>query len=319
VRIVFMGTPDFAVPSLNALLSLSQHTVSAVVTQPDRPQGRGLKTTASPVKRTGEAHGLPIFQPERLKSRSFRTVLEQIDAELFVVVAFRILPPELIALPRLGVINLHASLLPRYRGAAPIQWAIVNGERETGVTTFFIDRQVDTGRILLQRRTTIEPQETAGELHDRLALMGAETLVETISQVAAGTAHPIEQTGEVSLAPKLFRTDGWIDWTRPATEIHNRIRGFNPYPMAFTTWRGRTLRLFRSETTTQTSPVAPPGTLVIADANTGLIVQTGYGCLQVRTLQPEGRNVMSGEAFVRGYHPLEGELLGEEGSKKGNL
>lgn len=313
MRIVFMGTPDFAVPSLNALLALPRHSVAGVVTQPDRPAGRGLKVAASPVKRTAVERGLPVLQPQRLKSSRFHAALKTFEADLFVVVAFRLLPASVLTMPRLGAVNLHASLLPKYRGAAPIQWAIVEGEQETGVTTFIIDREMDAGQILLQRRVAIDPEETAGELHDRLSVIGAEVLVETVEQIAAGSARPSPQTGEPTRAPKLFRADGRIDWAQPAAEIHNRIRGFNPYPMAFTTWRGRAVRLLRSQIAAQEAPDTGPGEVVSVDRDEGMMIQTGKGWLKILTLQPEGRKPVSAGEFVRGYRIKPGDRLGADG------
>jgi methionyl-tRNA formyltransferase len=313
MRIVFMGTPAFALPSLEGLIRLPDHQVVGVVTQPDRPQGRGLHPAPSPVKRAAAAHGLPVLQPERLRDGAFLAALHAWHADLFVVVAFRILPVPVLSLPPRGAVNLHASLLPKYRGAAPIQWAIINGEQETGVTTFVIDRHVDTGGILLQRRVAIGPEETAGELHDRLAVIGAKVLAETVEALAAGRVRPVPQSGEATAAPKLSKQDGRVDWAWPAGVIHNRIRGLNPYPMAFTTWRGRTVRLVRSApVTAREGPDRRPGDLIAADENTGVIVQTGKGWLKLVVVQPEGRKQMSAAAFVRGYRPEPGERLGVE-------
>lgn len=308
MRLVFMGTPDFALPSFDALLASSEHTVVGVVTQPDRPQGRGLQMTASPVKNVALAHDLPVLQPERFKDTGFRTALKALQADLFVVVAFRILPVSLLAMPRLGAINLHASLLPKYRGAAPIQWAIINGEAETGVTTFLLDRSVDTGHILLQRRTPVDSEETAGALSRRLAEIGAELLLETINRLAKGDLVGRPQIGTPSTAPKLCKQDGQVDWLQPAETIHNRIRGLNPYPMAYTGWRNRTVRLIGSQVLGEWKGASGhPGEIVAADKANGLVIQTGRGFLAMLALQPEGRKQMSAKDFVQGYRPTTGE------------
>lgn len=310
MRIVFMGTPDFALPGLHGLLN-SGHEVVGVVTQPDRPQGRGLRLTASPVKRVAIECKVPVFEPERLIDMSFLHELRTLQADLFVVVAFRILPVSVLSIPPKGAVNLHASLLPKYRGAAPIQWAIINGETETGVTTFFIERRVDTGNILLQRTVPIGSDETAGELHDRLAGVGAVLLKETVDLIAADQAHPIPQRGEPSAAPKLSKTDGELDWTRPAVAIHNRIRGLNPYPMAFTRWNGRTIRVIRSRLRPDiTIGDVPAGEVVAMDQDREIIVQTGGGCLALVTVQPEGRNRMIAGEFIRGYRIRRGDRFG---------
>ncbi|MXY97780.1 MAG: methionyl-tRNA formyltransferase [Gemmatimonadetes bacterium] len=311
MRVVYMGTPAFAVPSLEALISRPEHEVAGVVTGPDRPKGRGLKTAPSPVKETAQRHGIPIWQPEKLREPGFLDALRSLDAGLFVVVAFRILPDELLAIPPGGTINLHPSLLPRYRGAAPIQWAVISGDEVTGVTTFLVERRVDTGDILCQETVPIGPEETAGELHDRLSRTGADLLLRTVDRVAEGRITPHPQRGKASPAPKISREDGRIDWQLPARAIHNRVRGLNPVPMAFTTWRGQRLRVLVSQ------PVClegkgdrAPGEIVSADERRGVTVQTGEGGLRLAMVQPEGRSRIEGTEFVRGYRPAAGDLLG---------
>lgn len=312
MRLVFMGTPDFAVPSLNRLLDHPQHEVTGVVTQPDRPKGRGLKVSYAPVKQRALDCGLPVLQPDRFRDPDFRSALKSLEADLFVVVAFRILPVSILTMPAHGSINLHASLLPAYRGAAPIHWAIINGERETGVTTFLIDRQVDTGDILQQRKVAVGPDETTGELHDRLAEIGADLLAETVDLIADGQAIPKPQVGTASSAPKLTRADGWIEWSKPAREIHNRIRGLNPFPAAYTTWRDRSIKLLQSKWTDQADgKPGVPGEIISADDRAGIVVRTGQGDLTLVTVQPEGRKKISAAEFVRGYRPEPGEQFGE--------
>lgn len=234
LRIVFMGTPDFAVASL-ALLVQQGCTVVGVITAPDKPAGRGRKLQESAVKRYAQAHGLPLLQPLNLKSDSFLEELRELRAQLQVVVAFRMLPQAVWNMPEYGTFNLHASLLPDYRGAAPINWAIIKGETETGVTTFFIDDKIDTGAILLQEKTAIGPHDTAGDLHDTLMQMGARLVVATVRLIASGKAAPRPQTtsGAINPAPKLFKEDCRICWEAPMPEIYNHIRGLSPFPTAW--------------------------------------------------------------------------------------
>ncbi len=311
MRVVYMGTPAFAVPSLEALVGRAEHEVAGIVTGPDRPKGRGLKTAPSPVKETALRHGIPIWQPEKLRDPGFLDALRSLDAGLFVVVAFRILPDELLAIPPGGTINLHPSLLPRYRGAAPIQWAVMNGDEVTGVTTFLVERRVDTGDILCQETVPIGPEETAGELHDRLSRKGADLLLRTVDLLADGRVTPRPQRGESTPAPRISREDGRIDWRLPARAIYNRVRGLNPVPMAFTTWRGQRIRVVSSRPVCQDGEGGgPPGEIVSADERRGVTVQTGEGGLRLDKVQPEGRSRIEGAEFVRGYRPAAGDLLG---------
>ena len=307
MKIVFMGTPEFAVPSLRALQQ-SRHQVVAVVTGVDKPVGRGLKVRHSPVKQVALELGLPILQPEDLRAPEFVAQLEPFQADLFVVVAFRILPPSVFTLPPKGTVNLHASLLPRYRGAAPINWAIINGETETGVTTFFIQEQVDTGDLILQERVPIGPDETAGELHDRLAEIGAQLVVKTVELIAAGEVQPQPQVGEATRAPKLTKELTRVDWSKPSTEIRNLIRGLAPTPGARTVLQGRLVKLFRAQAREDAGATEAPGTVVAADARAGLLeVATGRGTLQIQELQPEGKRRLSAAEFLRGYPVKIGE------------
>ena len=311
MRVVYMGTPAFAVPSLEALIGRPEHEVAGIVTGPDRPKGRGLKTAHSPVKETALRHGIPVWQPEKLRDPGFLDALRSLEAGLFVVVAFRILPDELLAIPPAGTINLHPSLLPRYRGAAPIQWAVMNGDEVTGVTTFLVERRVDTGDILCQETVPIGPEETAGELHDRLSRTGADLLLRTVDRVADGRITPRAQRGEATPAPRISREDGRLDWRLPARVIHNRVRGLNPVPMAFTTWRGQRLRIISSQPVPLVGEGGgPPGEIVSVDERRGVSVQTGEGGLRLDRVQPEGRSRIEGAEFVRGYRPAAGDLLG---------
>jgi methionyl-tRNA formyltransferase len=304
-----MGTPDFAVPSLQRLAQ-GDHPVVAVVTRPDAPQGRGRKLTPPPVKRTAEALGIPVLQPEDLPDPRFLDALKAWDADLFVVVAFPILPREVLKTPRLGSINLHASLLPQYRGAAPIQRAIMAGETETGLTTFLLTPRMDAGDILMQRRVEIGPEETAGELTDRMKEIGADLLAETVDGLASGSLKPVPQPAQgVMKAPKLTREEGRIDWSRDAKTLRNRIRGTNPEPGAFTLYRGGLLKVHRAVVDDR-APSGQGGEIVRADAVEGVTVATARGGLRLTEVQPSGKKSMTGAAWVRGYRVQAGEKLG---------
>lgn len=303
MRIVFMGTPEFAVPSLRILLD-NNYPVVAVVTVPDKPQGRGQKLIPSPVKHFALQHNLPILQPQSLKDTQFISQLRMLAPNLFVVVAFRILPKEVFSIPTHGTFNLHASLLPKYRGAAPIQWAIINGEKETGVTTFFLQETVDTGNIILQARVPIGPDETFGELHDKLADVGAEIVLHTVRLIEMGkaTLHP-QNEAEATPAPKIFKPHCRIDWTKTAQQIHNLVRGLSPSPCAYTIVEKKTLKIYRTKTDDTTSG-DPPGT--VCETNGTIVVATGSGSIHILELQLEGRRRMSAEEFLHGYRLKKG-------------
>lgn len=311
MRIVFMGTPDFAVPSL-ALLLEHGYPLVATVTAPDKPQGRGQKVTPSPVKEFARSHSLPILQPDDLKSPDFVSALQTLQPDLIVVVAFRILPVEIFNIPRLGSFNLHASLLPRYRGAAPINWALMNGEEETGVTSFFLQEKVDTGSILVQERLHIGPDETAGELHDRLAQLGARVVLQTVEAIEEGSIVPQGQDDALATrAPKIFKEDCVIHWRRSASELHNFVRGLSPNPCAWTTYQGKILRIYRtSRRSGQTlAPGVEPGT-IIAVTGDRLLVATAEGDLSIDEVQMEGRKRMRMPEFLRGHSLRAGDLFG---------
>ncbi len=304
MRIVFMGSPQFAIPSLERLLE-SHYSVVAVVTVPDKPQGRGQRVEQSPVKELALRKSIPIFQPSDLRDPEFTSQLGSLDPDLFVVVAFRILPPAVFSIPTHGSFNLHASLLPKYRGAAPINWAIIKGESETGVTTFFLREKVDTGSVILQARVRIGEDETAGELHDKLAAVGAEIVFQTARLIELGKTTSREQDeGQVSQAPKIFKNDCRIDWTAPAQRIHNLVRGLSPTPCAWTLHNGKVIRIYRTTRTAVHSSEgiasAAPGAILVADGE-HLIVQTGDGTVGISELQQEGRKRMSAAEFLRGY------------------
>lgn len=310
MELVFCGTPQFAVPSLRHLVRAG-HAVSLVVTQPDRPKGRGMELALSPVKQAAQELGLPVLQPERIKNNDeFRERLTSLAPEAIVVVGYgRIVPQWMLDLPPLGNINVHASLLPKYRGAAPIQWAIARGESVTGVSTMRIDAGLDTGDILLQAEMTIEPDDTSESLSPRLAELGAELLVETMLRLEAGVLTAIPQdNSQHTLAPILKKDDGRIDFTRSAQEIYNRFRGFQPWPGAFTAFRGKTLAI------TGMKPLVPPHELPPAELDVfgnELWVGAGAGtAVQLVEVQPEGKKRMSARDFVNGYRPRAGERLG---------
>lgn len=304
-RIVFMGTPDFAVESLDAIVAAG-YDVAAVVTTPDRPAGRGQKMSCSAVKRYSEEHGLPLLQPEKLRDPAFLSALEAIGADLFVVVAFRMLPQCVWAMPPMGTFNLHASLLPRYRGAAPINWAIINGERETGVTTFLLNERIDEGSLLMQAATPITDEDNAERLHDRLAAMGRRLVVETIAGLAEGCLTPQPQStdnGALPLAPKIFKEDCMIRWNRPIRELYNFVRGLSPYPaavMRIVDAKGQPQQVKIYETRPEEGAGSTPG-VIYSDGKSYLKVGTSDGFLHIISLQMSGKHRVSVEELLRGY------------------
>ncbi|MEW6727369.1 methionyl-tRNA formyltransferase [Desulforudis sp. 1088] len=302
MRVVFMGTPEFAVVSLRTLVEAGVEVVQ-VVTQPDRPKGRGKKLHPPPVKEYAVAKGLPVLQPQSIKDPAFRELLAELRPHVIAVVAYgKILPKEILDTPPLGCINVHASLLPSYRGAAPIHWAVINGETETGVTTIFMDEGMDTGDMILQARIKIEPEDTAGSVHDRLAVLGGELLLKTLRCLAEGTAFRVPQDhSRATYAPLLTREDEVVDWRKTARRIVNHIRGMNPWPGARTTYRGQVLKLWRAEVADGGERAAEPGTILTADPSRGIIVQAGEGRVRLCELQPAGRKPMDADAFLRGY------------------
>lgn len=305
MRIIFMGTPEFAVASLAALLDAGK-TVVAVVTAPDKPAGRGQKLQQSAVKQYAIAKGIPVLQPEKLRDPQFLADLESFKADLQVVVAFRMLPEVVWNMPPLGTVNLHASLLPQYRGAAPINHAIINGETESGVSTFLLQHEIDTGNILLSERVAIAPADTAGDLHDKLMATGAGLLVRTVETLATGgvTATPQKQLAagqSLKAAPKIFKENCLVDWQQPVADVYNRIRGLSPYPTAYTVMDGKVLKIFRADPE-HTPPTHLPGSYV-TDGKSFLKFACSDGYLVMRELQLEGKKRMDVDAFLRGYRP----------------
>ncbi|WP_121809189.1 methionyl-tRNA formyltransferase [Mucilaginibacter kameinonensis] len=302
MRIIFMGTPQFAVASLDALIKAGSDIV-AVVTAPDKPAGRGQKVSESAVKQYAEANGLKVLQPEKLKNEDFIAELKALKADLQVVVAFRMLPEIVWNMPPKGTINLHASLLPQYRGAAPINWALINGEKESGVTTFFLKHDIDTGNILFTEKITLTGHEDAGELHDRLMNKGAGLLVKTVKAVESGryNEHPQSQLAEgtqLKHAPKIFKDDCRIDWTQTAESIYNKIRGLSPVPTAYTELNGKSLKVFTSEYQVSEPAIQPGGFL--SDNKTYLKFAAKDGFVLLKDIQLEGKKRMGIEEFLRG-------------------
>jgi methionyl-tRNA formyltransferase len=311
VRVTFLGSGAFAVPGLEALLDAG-HEVVAVVTPPDRESGRGRTLAPPPVKPVAERRGLPVLQVRRVRDEAAQETLRGFAPQLQVVIAFgQILPRSVIDIAPLGTVNVHASLLPRLRGAAPIQWAIATGETTTGVTTMLIDEGLDTGPTLLQRSLEIGPDETAGELEPRLARLGAEVLLETVRGLASGTLVPAAQdAARATLAPILKKEDGRVDWARPALEIANRARGFSPWPGAFTFQGGRLLKLTRVRDVAEPAPPATaPGTVLALGAD-GVRVACGAGVLSLVEVQPESRRAMGAAAWAAGARLRAGARLG---------
>ncbi len=299
-RIVFMGTPAFAVASLKALLD-AQMNVVGVVTAPDKPAGRGMQLQQSSVKQFALEHGLAIAQPEKLKSPEFLAQIQAWQPDIQIVVAFRMLPESIWSYPPMGTLNVHGSLLPQYRGAAPINWAIINGEKETGVTTFRLQHAIDTGDILLQERISIAPNMTAGELHDIMMGVGAQTLVKTLKGLIENTLQAIPQKEDTAIqhAPKIFTKDCSIDWQQPVAQIHNLIRGLAPFPGALTKVDGKIVKLF-STTILKETPKEPIGSFV-TDGKNYVRFACSDGYIQLNDIQWEGKKRMPVADFLRGY------------------
>lgn len=308
--IVYMGTPEFAVTILDGIVKAGIN-VKAVITAPDKPAGRGLKLNESAVKKYAIEHNLNVLQPLKLKDPEFLKELESLQADLFVVVAFRMLPESVWNMPPKGTINLHASLLPQYRGAAPINWAIINGEKETGVTTFFLDQEIDTGEVIEQRKVTIGENETVGELYERLMHLGTETVLSTLEKISSGNHQSIDQSkmqeAELKHAPKIFREDCEINPDLPAQDVHNHIRGLSPYPAAWISLRSKkdnttkSFKIFRSEL----SELPVENGADIKRENDAILLPCKDHYLKIIELQPEGKRKMSAKDFMVGNDPEE--------------
>lgn len=326
MRVVFMGTPDFAVGTLRALIS-SRHEVAAVFTQPDKPKGRGKSVQITPVKEEALAAGIPVFQPVRLREESVLEQIRELAPEVIVVVAFgQIIPQAVLDIPRYGCVNVHASLLPKYRGAAPIQWAVINGEEFSGVTTMQMDAGLDTGDMLLTEKVALAPDETGGSLFNKLSVTGAQLLLKTLDALENGSVTPQPQPAEspTAYAAMLKKTDGEIDWSRSAAEIERLVRGLNPWPSAYTHLNGKTLKIWRAELYEKAGDAdeektaaekaekemcTAPGT-VVKVTKSELCVQTGDGVLSLTEVQLEGKKRMDTAAFLRGFSVAEGARLG---------
>ena len=322
MRIVFMGTPDFSVPALKALVEAG-HQVIAVVTQPDKPKGRGKEVQMTPVKIQAMEYGIPVYQPAKVREASFVEVLKGLEADVDVVIAFgQILPKAVLELPKYGCINIHASLLPKYRGAAPSQWCVIDGERETGITTMMMDVGLDTGDMLEKAVIPIEEKETGGSLHDKLSMAGGDLILSTLKKLEEGTLVRTPQTDEgTCYAKMLTKSLGDIDWNQGAVSIERLIRGLNPWPSAYTMWNGKTIKIwaadviagreaadFLSESGVPAETGTAPGTVVCSDKR-GLVVCTGGGLLSIRELQMEGKKRMDTPAFLRGYPIPAGDVF----------
>lgn len=308
MRVIFMGTPDFAVGTLKSLIA-SEHEVTAVVTQPDKPKGRGKAMQFPPVKEVAVEAGIPVLQPRRVREPETVEAIRNIEADVIVVVAFgQIIPKEILTMKKYGCINVHASLLPKYRGAAPIQWAVIDGEKESGVTTMQMDEGLDTGDMLLKAVVPLEKEETGGSLFDKLSSTGAGLLLETLAGLEKGTILPEKQEESPTAYAKMLKKEmGLIDWTKSAEELERLVRGLNPWPSAYSHLNGKTLKIWQAEVEERDSE-NEPGTVVCVSKD-GFGVQTGKGILKIRELQLEGKKRMDAGAFLRGYQMEEGMKL----------
>ncbi|MFP4522669.1 MAG: methionyl-tRNA formyltransferase [Fibrobacterota bacterium] len=307
--IVFFGSPDFGLPALSAVMK-SRHNIRLVVTRPDSRAGRGRGKKSTPVKEFCLRKGLKsIIETNDLNNDAFIDQLKRYPNSLFLVIGFKILPSEVLCIPEKGAVNLHASLLPRYRGAAPVNWAVVNGERETGNTVFFLDKGVDTGNIILQSPTIIKESETAGDLYERLSLMGRDDVLRALDMIEGGTVEPLPQDSRKACpAPKLRKKDGRIVWSEKALQLRNKVRGFNPYPGCFSELRGRRIKILKAENT-GVLKTGFPGSIAWASAEEGLGINTGDYVLKIIELQPENKKKMTAKDFLLGSNLRQGEIL----------
>lgn len=311
MRIVFMGTPDFSVPTLEALVEAG-HEVVGVVTQPDKPKGRGKAVLMTPVKEKAIELSIPVYQPVKAREESFIETLRKINPDVCVVIAFgQILPKAILDIPRYGCVNIHASLLPRYRGAAPLQWVVLNGEKETGITTMMMDVGMDTGDMLEKTVVPMDRKETYGSIHDKLSVLGGELIVSTLAKIEDGTIISTPQKDEeATYTKKIVKSMGEIDWTLEAEVIERYIRGLNPWPSAYTSWNGKTLKIWDADVIAEEYP-GVCGEVVLVDKNS-VLVKAGKGALSLTSLQLEGKKRMDTDAFLRGYQIEKGTVLKKE-------
>ena len=308
MRIIFMGTPEFAAPAIDSLLAAG-HEIAAVFSQPDKPKGRGYAMTPPPVKGRAMEHGIPVYQPKSMRDGEALAVFQELQPDVGVVIAYgKILPQEILDAPKFGCINVHASLLPKYRGAAPIQWSVIDGEPKTGVTTMQMDAGLDTGDMLMKSETAIAPDETAGELHDRLSAMGAALIVQTLDALAKGELRPEKQDDSQTCYAKMLTKELCaVDWSRSALEIHNQIRGLSPWPVATAVLEGKKLKLHRSAVSLLDADEAKCGEIICLEPFT---VQCGSGAVELLEIQAEGKKRMTSEEYLRGHRIEKGTILG---------
>ncbi|MGY5266105.1 methionyl-tRNA formyltransferase [Clostridium thiosulfatireducens] len=309
MKIVFMGTPEFAVPCLQKIID-EGHEVVAVVTQPDKPKGRGKKLAMPPVKELALKYDIPVYQPLKAREESFVDTLKEMNPELIVVVAFgQILPKSILDIPKYGCVNVHASLLPRYRGAAPLNWVIINGEEKTGVTTMYMDEGLDTGDMILKSEIPLDDEITAGELHDKMMIDGAKVLKETIDLIEKGEAPREKQSNEnTCYSPIMNKSLGNIDWKKSAIDIHNLVRGINPWPSAYTTYEGQTMKIWKTKVIDKNSN-KDPGTIISIDKE-GINVSTSEGILQIKEIQMAGKKRMEVPEYIKGNNINTDIILG---------
>lgn len=309
MKIVFMGTPEFAVPCLQKIID-EGHEVVAVVTQPDKPKGRGKKLAMPPVKELALKYDIPVYQPLKAREESFVDTLKEMNPELIVVVAFgQILPKSILDIPKYGCVNVHASLLPRYRGAAPLNWVIINGEEKTGVTTMYMDEGLDTGDMILKSEIPLDDEITAGELHDKMMIDGAKVLKETIDLIEKGEAPREKQSNEdTCYSPIMNKSLGNIDWKKSAIDIHNLVRGINPWPSAYTTYEGQTMKIWKTKVIDKNSD-KDPGTIISVDKE-GMNVSTSEGILQIKEIQMAGKKRMEVPEYIKGNNINTDIILG---------
>lgn len=309
MKIVFMGTPEFAVPCLQKIID-EGHEVLAVVTQPDKPKGRGKKLAMPPVKELALKYDIPVHQPLKAREESFVDTLKEMNPELIVVVAFgQILPKSILDIPKYGCVNVHASLLPRYRGAAPLNWVIINGEEKTGVTTMYMDEGLDTGDMILKSEIPLDDEITAGELHDKMMIDGAKVLKETIDLIEKGEAPREKQSNEnTCYSPIMNKSLGNIDWNKSAIDIHNLVRGINPWPSAYTTYEGQTMKIWKTKVIDKNSD-KDPGTIISVDKE-GINVSTSEGIVQIKEIQMAGKKRMEVPEYIKGNNINTDIILG---------